>query len=718
MEHTDRFPRLNSDSYLQFNCSTWKLEGLDPQLIKIQKISLTNHTWLLYEYPGFEKVPGRSPPFDLTHDLRFLRLGSQIFVKSSQGEYKALSLAKAERYIQEVTSRGPYLAISRRSTTSDIKLDVPEGNDGMLHNDDYAEILAPKFGPQKLEEEPIGTSSNTTSRSEPIRQPEASSQISISNNQEQNVQKESSSGKTEVGIDGNSESEGLSESDLEDYFVESEEGERSHLSLEDSVAESDANSAAMSWSEGSTQATSELDDDTWNDWNDWHEKDQVLEDLNDSSGHSASESELDIESQSSLSTDDGIVINGAAVNLQYRQERLRRSRSLFSGLNRHKFRGNYLGKARFGDNESDGLESHWSGSYLSSSEDEESDSENEGGGRLDDLLSGDRKASGSKTQSITVQVFDTRAEAKDIPLVFHFSHTTARSLYASPPVFHPTKPLLVWPLGNDEILFADVSTNTYFTRLLSCTTYSSCHVFIKAHFSPDGAYLHFAALEASQIDTVQDPKSDKPNIRLNLQVTTHRLSQRKTTRAPPRIIFRTNVSLGKKTRLNVSSLPYSLTWRAKELYLTERSSKLNVIRIPLFAPPSGSSSTTPVYYTQAPVYLPRTALVRTVHFFPPNEEEAEKGRKSTWRRDKAMVLIGSYSSTPMQGFFVPKVEVSPPIGVFLDMERDLGGWEYKPNAELKAEGNVAGVNRGSGRLQGMFEAFDKKEDCDIVPYLF
>ena len=48
--------------------------------------------------------------------------------------------------------------------------------------------------------------------------------------------------------------------------------------------------------------------------------------------------------------------------------------------------------------------------------------------------------------------------------LFTFSHLLTTVLEDSPPVIHPTKPLVVWPLSNGDILFADYRANSYFIR--------------------------------------------------------------------------------------------------------------------------------------------------------------------------------------------------------------------------------------------------------------
>ena len=49
-------------------------------------------------------------------------------------------------------------------------------------------------------------------------------------------------------------------------------------------------------------------------------------------------------------------------------------------------------------------------------------------------------------------------------LLFRYRRPLPVVLKDSPPVFHPTKSLLVWPLFGGEILFADFQLKTFFTR--------------------------------------------------------------------------------------------------------------------------------------------------------------------------------------------------------------------------------------------------------------
>ena len=57
--------------------------------------------------------------------------------------------------------------------------------------------------------------------------------------------------------------------------------------------------------------------------------------------------------------------------------------------------------------------------------------------------------------------------------LFEFSYPLRYSLYASPPVIHPSWSLVVWPLSGGEVLFGDFARNKYFTRRLRPSTSSS-----------------------------------------------------------------------------------------------------------------------------------------------------------------------------------------------------------------------------------------------------
>ena len=60
--------------------------------------------------------------------------------------------------------------------------------------------------------------------------------------------------------------------------------------------------------------------------------------------------------------------------------------------------------------------------------------------------------------------------------LFKFSHSLSVMLYKSPPVIHPAKPPVVWPLCRGEMLFADFEAKTYFIRRARPSTHNSTSV--------------------------------------------------------------------------------------------------------------------------------------------------------------------------------------------------------------------------------------------------
>lgn len=478
---------------------------------------------------------------------------------------------------------------------------------------------------------------------------------------------------------------------------------------QESNTDSAANSAETSWSDGSTDVSSDNidDDDQWNDWGNEHAvsediMEQIGDEYDDSNDDSSDEydnshddsshegstmtDEIDSDCPSDVPDDSKLFVPGTGLHVTV----------LRSGENKD-------------DSESENsILSHYSQSLYSTSGDEEdSDYEHEGK-KLDNLLFGRLK--GHKTDGanrISVRIFDTVNEQQKP--IFHFSQYVDRSLFSSPPSFHPFKPLMVWPLGAGEVLFANYQDNTYFTRLLCPSGFGNCQVFVKSHFSSNGCFLHFAVLEASYAEEQSnEPAEETPRqqVLLTLQVSTHRLSARKTARSPPHLVCRTNVLLGRTRSVSVSTLPYTLTWTDQHLYFVKRDTKLNVIRIPLFRPTKAGEKTT-VCYPRNDIYLPRTAGLRDVYYYPP-QENTKKGKEGI-----GTIIIGSHSSIPAQRKIVPPNAVRPPISVFVSEEKDLGGWVCKADA-VNVEQRQ---NNAAGRLQSKFERFDLKEDCDIVPYL-
>lgn len=79
------------------------------------------------------------------------------------------------------------------------------------------------------------------------------------------------------------------------------------------------------------------------------------------------------------------------------------------------------------------------------------------------------------------------------------------------------------------------------------------------------------------------------------------------------------------------------------------------------------------------------------------------------RECEARMILGSCSLELSEGISLPYSIALPPIYVYLDEDKDLGGWKCSPMPTTKLEKNRAG-----GRLQGKYETFNETEDYDIV----
>jgi hypothetical protein len=92
-------------------------------------------------------------------------------------------------------------------------------------------------------------------------------------------------------------------------------------------------------------------------------------------------------------------------------------------------------------------------------------------GEQDELrvfLRSTRERRGAKPEQGLLIVYDLGA-GHPVQL-FKFAHPLPVRLYNSPPVVHPSRPLVVWPLCGGDILFADYKEKSYFIRKMRPTT--------------------------------------------------------------------------------------------------------------------------------------------------------------------------------------------------------------------------------------------------------
>ncbi|RDW90659.1 uncharacterized protein DSM5745_02434 [Aspergillus mulundensis] len=388
------------------------------------------------------------------------------------------------------------------------------------------------------------------------------------------------------------------------------------------------------------------------------------------------------------------------------------------------------------------------------------------GGSDDDVYPRSRAHFRKRTKSgleASLKVFGMSSTG--LTCIFQLSRPIDLLLYDSPPVLHPHKPLIIWPLSPGNVLFADFEKKSWFKRKLRPTTTYTRQIVTKCHFSPCGKHLHIAILEVRRKPlpekkhkrTGSVSKTNLIPLDLSLFVTTHRLSSRKTTRAPPTQIYRTKIELGHFHSLPVSQLPFTLTWTPTELYFTMSAKRLAVFRIRLF-PPHGeleSENRESVLVPRERIFLPETAKTREVRFFPPSssskpsepgngEKEQANGQMhvligSQIRSSRVLLGEGPSTSNPASasasnsdathnegGFqvegtaWIPQCEavrgvegaVSMPVGFYISNEKDFGGWVRSDDiVDVPAD-------RGVGQLDYKVERFDVEEDCgDLEPYI-
>ena len=242
---------------------------------------------------------------------------------------------------------------------------------------------------------------------------------------------------------------------------------------------------------------------------------------------------------------------------------------------------------------------------------------------------------------------------------------------------------------------------------------------MQCHFSPCGKFLHVVSLEGQQerLTRAKRKAGNEPSLLVSAFISTHRLSERKTARSPPRLIHRAKVSLGCTDSLCPTRMPVKVTWATTKVYLASSSetNELALFCIDLFRssePEVGEPSAISV--PRQTVLLPQSARSRTVQYFPPVSPHA-----------KGLVYIGSWASGSRgrgasKGDAAAEVDtvqglpesVSPPIGFYVDENVDLGGWgPTNAVADLNAETD-------RGQLKQRMEKFAHEDDCDIEHYFF
>lgn len=306
-------------------------------------------------------------------DLKVLRIGSQIFIKNTSGQFIprfsfGLYQTGVEKSLEEFAASRSYVALATRQKRQ------PKKENQIT---------------KRVEEVP----------SSPIALPK---RVEDSDTDDDNEDDSGSSdgGSDSIDEDPGSTNEGSSSSD-----------EGSGSSSDDDLLQCD--SASESWSEGSTNVTEE------------------------------SESEEDSSQSSTKSSRSSSVSSSASRNAAATRE------ALLMDL----------------DDESEG-----DPLYMRATDDESDtqSSDDSGDEEASDYRHSNRPVRMKSPNNILEKnglllVYDI-GSLNSPKLLFRYRQPLPVSLKDSPPVFHPTKSLLVWPLFGGEILFADFQLKTFFMR--------------------------------------------------------------------------------------------------------------------------------------------------------------------------------------------------------------------------------------------------------------
>ncbi|KAH6672941.1 hypothetical protein B0J14DRAFT_60598 [Halenospora varia] len=159
-----------------------------------------------------------------------------------------------------------------------------------------------------------------------------------------------------------------------------------------------------------------------------------------------------------------------------------------------------------------------------------------------------------------------------------------------------------------------------------------------------------------------------------------------------------------------------MTWTPEFAYMTCSRTQLSVPRIVFFKDKIDRSRE--VHVPALRPYLPDSARIRDVRYFPPNSPlYSKRGTITISSSSPAQeiatewVVAGAQSVCGSQGRRTLS-SVCPPIGLFVDEDEDLGGWQKREDVvEIVEEGF------GDGNLNRRLE-FEGAEDCIFESFLF
>ncbi|TKW49344.1 hypothetical protein CTA1_9024 [Colletotrichum tanaceti] len=565
-------------------CERWivSLDTGRPKLKSQKNMQLSSDFLRFYPSDVMNQNNTRVNAIESTEDGRILRIGSHICLSPLSTDSN-LTLANAPgnamNYVEEIACNGLYYAVAtRRQGVEGGFADTTPESESVIETETPTAHHRPASSRTKSEERSSGNSSQSQASSNSAHYSEEEKALSSSSD-----------------TDHESHLSRLpSDDDMEDSLPE----------VEDSSVSSPSLSACESWSECSTEEISDEIDDVliWG-GQDPSDSDRSVYD------------EVGNSTQSSASSDDGY--NKSPYSLPSIRSRISSVKE---------------GSVRDTSAVSDGTES--SSEYEPSCN--ESSVDNWGDAmktKITNFLAPEQPR--NKQQSLM--------EIRILPFApkdgngtwqgFRYAcHSDRITLYDSPPVFHPIEKLAVWPLGNEEVLFADFGRNKYFVRRLQSQYHTGCQVCMQCRFSACGQYLHVASL----VGTVEEHKTHEEKLVLNLDISTWKLSSGKPTRSPPRLVYRISLHAPviylKGSKLSLSRIPYTLNWMTSHVTVSASVAPIQIYHIPLFKKVERNRETCcggAARLADGLASIPFSATSRKISFFiTPDEDERKDDGKT------------------------------------------------------------------------------------------
>ncbi|KAI1264055.1 hypothetical protein F5Y18DRAFT_392388 [Xylariaceae sp. FL1019] len=646
------------------------------KLLRTERLPITMQGLKYYRDPLREPMAGRVSTTAVSNDGHLFRIGNCLFIRTATSDFKPLkSLPNRLSYIEEFSCSGFNMAIASRRRITDH--DFTSANDSDHHN------RMRQLSFKSYVSEKIGGSRSTTS---------SSTRDSCS---------ESDGADSDYERNGKIGEEGSAHEDSDGLKSQLEDDDRYEQLPNDSDAFLDTSSgpeplsAEDIASDGSeSMGSNEMDDERL--WNDFMSD----EDIDDEDGT--------VETRSHQADFDPEEPGALKHWIGERSD----SRNTASSASKQSTADEDIPDApshqHFLINR---YESSDSSDEYSSSEEEEMTRE-----VLDRLIQPHR-SSKSRRKISEISIFNVDQCTQEVKRIFHYWQFTANPIFASSPSFHPRSDLVVWPLGDESLLFANIARNRYFKQLINTGYGASCHISVQCQFSECGKYLHTVSLDGHLGKAVSRDIALDAHLVLKLHVSTYELSETKPERSPPRLIFQTSAALdrtlSKSQKIPVPNLPYTFTWTRTHVYVTESAKTLKTVRVSLFrdAGITTSAGSLTAARNIEDIYLPASAELRKVHFIP-NEQHEAKTKSDVI----ATVVLSSCNAQPAS-LDSPGTDLHLPQICRITESQFGRGWRSIESRDDSSDAQKRNHRKTVRGLFTRFEKFDKLRDIDIIPFL-